>query len=89
MSLSITGENLKIEDVVDVARNNKKVTLSIESIKKINNCRDLVENKIKSGEIMYGINTGIGEFSETILSKDQIAIFERLSKRKKMIGKRN
>ena len=49
MSLSITGKNLKIEDVIDVARNNKKVTLSTESIKKINNCRDLVENKIKSG----------------------------------------
>ena len=26
---------------------------------------------------------------KSILSKDQIAIFERLSKRKKMIGKRN
>ena len=37
MSLTITGKNLKIEDVVEVARNNKQVKLSSESIKKINN----------------------------------------------------
>jgi len=77
MSLTITGKNLKIEDVVEIARNNEKVKLSSESIKKINNCRDLVESKINSGEIMYGINTGIGEFSETILNNDQIKDFQK------------
>jgi len=77
MSLTITGKNLKIKDIVDVARNNKKIELSSESIKKINNCRDLVESKIKSGEIMYGINTGIGEFSETILNNNQIKDFQK------------
>ncbi|SVE55589.1 uncharacterized protein METZ01_LOCUS508443, partial [marine metagenome] len=35
------------------------------------------EDKISSGEIMYGINTGIGEFSETILNKDQIKDFQK------------
>ena len=77
MSLTITGKNLKIKDVVEVARDNKQVELSSESIKKINNCRDLVESKIKSGEIMYGINTGIGEFSETILNNNQIKDFQK------------
>jgi histidine ammonia-lyase len=30
-----------------------------------------------AGEIMYGINTGIGEFSETILNPDQIKDFQK------------
>ena len=77
MSLIITGYDLKVQDVVKVARKNKKIDLSAESIKKIENCRKLVEDKISDGEIMYGINTGIGEFSETILNPDQIKDFQK------------
>jgi len=77
MSLIITGKNLKIEDIVDVARNYKHVSLSMDSMNKIKICRKMVENKINAGEIMYGINTGIGEFSETILNPDQIKDFQK------------
>ena len=34
-----------------------------------------IEDKIDQGEIMYGINTGIGEFSETILDSDKLEDF--------------
>ena len=39
MSLIITGKNLKIEDIVDVARNYKHVSLSMDSMNKIKICR--------------------------------------------------
>ena len=77
MKVLITGHDLNIKNLVDVARNGYKVELSNESISKINDCRELVESKINAGEIMYGINTGIGEFSETILNPDQIKDFQR------------
>lgn len=77
MSTIINGYNLNIETLVDVARNNTKVSLSSDSIDKIKECRKLVEGKIDAGEIMYGINTGIGEFSETILNPDQIKDFQK------------
>ncbi len=80
MTLIIKGEGLKIEDVVAVARNNEKVELHSESIQRINECREMLEKKIQAGEIMYGVNTGIGEFSEVVLDKDQIK-----EKRKKEI----
>ena len=73
--IEITGNNLSIEDIFEVARNNAKVEISSESINKIKQCRSLVEEKINAGEIMYGINTGIGEFSETILNPDQFKDF--------------
>ena len=77
MKVLITGYDLSIKNLVDVARNGYKVELSEDSINKINQCRDLVESKINAGEIMYGINTGIGEFSETILNPDQIKDFQK------------
>ena len=51
--------------------------LSKSSRDKIIKCREMVERKITEGEVMYGINTGIGEFSETILADDQIEDFQK------------
>ncbi len=59
----IKGAGLTIEDVVNVARNNQKVELNPDSISAINKCRAMLENKIEAGEIMYGVNTGLGAFS--------------------------
>ena len=77
MELVITGSGLSIEDLVDVARNNRPVALHPDAIKRINRCRDMLEKKIKAHEIMYGVNTGIGEFSEVILTDDQIKDFQK------------
>ena len=77
MNIEINGKDLSIRDVVKVARENAKVILCKESIAKIKKCRSLVEEKIEANEIMYGINTGIGEFSETILKPDQIKDFQK------------
>lgn len=77
MTKEINGENLTINLLVSVSRNNTKIKLSKESVLKINKCRKLVDKKISDGEIMYGINTGIGEFSETILNPDQIKDFQK------------
>jgi len=37
----------------------------------------MLEKKIAAHEIMYGVNTGIGEFSEIVLNDDQIKDFQR------------
>lgn len=75
--LIIQGAGLSICDVHEVARLNRRVELSQSSIQRINTCRDMLENKIAAGEIMYGINTGIGEFSEVVLNDDQVKDFQR------------
>lgn len=75
--LVITGFDLRIEDVVNVARNGLKVELHRDAKERINKCRAMLENKIIAHEIMYGVNTGIGEFSEVVLNDDQIKDFQR------------
>lgn len=77
MFFVIKGSGLTIEVVVDVSRNGKKVELHPDSIEKIKKCRAMLENKIQAHEIMYGVNTGIGEFSEIVLDDNQIKDFQK------------
>jgi histidine ammonia-lyase len=77
MTLIITGSNLKIEDVVNVARHHEKVELHPDAIQRIKTCRAMLEKKIVAREIMYGVNTGIGEFSEVVLNDDQVKDFQK------------
>ena len=77
MSINITGKDLSIDKLYQVSYENAQVSLDQDSISKINVCRKMVEDKIDQGEIMYGINTGIGEFSETILDSDKLEDFQR------------
>lgn len=77
MAIIMTGNNLTIEDVVKVARHNEKIELHPNAVKRINACRTMLDKKIAAHEIMYGINTGIGEFSEVVLNDDQIQDFQK------------
>ncbi len=77
MTYIIKGAGLTIEDVVDIARNKEKVELHPDSIKRINKCRAMLEKKIAANEIMYGVNTGIGEFSEIVLDESQVKDFQK------------
>jgi len=75
--LIITGGGLTIENVVEVARNGRKVELHPDAVTRINKCRAMLEKKIEAHEIMYGVNTGIGEFSEVVLNDDQVKDFQK------------
>ena len=75
--LIITGNDLTIEDVVNVSRHGQKVELHPDAKKRINECRAMLEKKIVAKEIMYGVNTGIGEFSEVILDESQVKDFQK------------
>jgi len=77
MAIVLNGYDLTIEKVVKIARENEKVEIPPESIERINKCRAMLEEKIKAHEIMYGVNTGIGEFSEVVLSDEQMEDFQR------------
>ncbi len=77
MAIIITGNKLTIEDVVKVARHNEKVELHPGALERIKRCRAMLEEKIVAKEIMYGVNTGIGEFSEIVLNDDQVKDFQK------------
>ncbi|MHC4492965.1 MAG: aromatic amino acid lyase, partial [Planctomycetota bacterium] len=73
----LDGSSLRIEDVARVARQGEKIQLAPEALERIRACRAMLERKIEAREIMYGINTGIGELSEVILPEEQMRQFQR------------
>ena len=77
MAVIITGKDLRIEDVYRVAQGKEKVELHLDAIKRIKKCRAFIENKIDEREIMYGVNTGIGELCDVILNDEQIKQFQK------------
>ena len=59
------------------ARRGETVELHPEALERIKKCRGFIEERIVAKEIMYGVNTGIGEFSEVVLDDDQVRQFQR------------
>jgi histidine ammonia-lyase len=77
MSIVINGSGLTVEKLVRIARHGEKVELDPAALERIRACRAMIEQKIAAREIMYGTNTGIGEFSEVVLDDDQVNLFQR------------
>jgi histidine ammonia-lyase len=78
MSSVVVGDKpLSIEDVVRVARQGEPIELAPAAVERIVRCRRMLESKIDAHEIMYGVNTGIGELSEVTLTDDQVQQFQR------------
>jgi len=77
MTIVLDGTNLTIEKLVRIARLGEKVELHPDALARIIACRSMLEEKIEAHEIMYGVNTGIGEFSEVVLNDEQVSQFQR------------
>ncbi len=77
MAIVLNGSGLTVEKVVRIARHNEKVELCPEALERLKKCRAMLEKKIEAKEIMYGVNTGIGEFSEVVLDDDQVKEFQK------------
>jgi histidine ammonia-lyase len=77
MTIVLDGANLTIEKLVRIARQGEPVQLHPDAIARLQTCRTMLEEKMKAHEIMYGVNTGIGEFSEVVLTDEQVSQFQR------------
>jgi histidine ammonia-lyase len=77
MSIVLDGSNLTVNALVSIARGNEKVELHSDALQRITACRAMLEEKISQREIMYGVNTGIGEFSEVVLTDEQVQEFQK------------
>ena len=77
MSVVLNGEGLTIHDVERVARKGEMIEVSDEAWSRITACRNMIQRKIDKHEIMYGVTTGIGEFSEVVLTPEQTQQFQK------------
>lgn len=72
-ALGIDGNSLTLRDVVRVARERAAVRLDDGARARMQRVRDVVDRKLKSGEAVYGVNTGFGKLSEMAIPPDRLA----------------
>jgi histidine ammonia-lyase len=70
-SLTISGDRLKVDDVVAVAEG-QPVSLDPASLPRMKRSRSAVVNSVAQGETIYGITTGFGRFKDKIISSAQV-----------------
>jgi histidine ammonia-lyase len=77
-TLFIDGENLTVEDIIDVARHSKKAELSSDALDKIGRSRAWVDKVMEEGKLtIYGLNTGFGSLAEVNIPHDEIEALAR------------
>lgn len=72
MPVTVSGSGLTIEELVQVAREGVEVEIADKQLSRIERAREDLEDRIESGETMYGINTGFGAFQDQKISDEQI-----------------
>lgn len=76
--MQITGENITLENLYQIAHNPEiKAELSASGKAQMQKSRDYIEGRISSGEVMYGVNTGFGAFSSVRISDSEIEQLQR------------
>jgi histidine ammonia-lyase len=70
-SHALTGDDLRIEDVWDVAVHGAPVALADDARAKMDAAREVVA-RVAAGEHTYGVNTGFGRFVSRTIPDDQV-----------------
>ncbi|HEU4712849.1 MAG TPA: aromatic amino acid lyase [Pyrinomonadaceae bacterium] len=67
--VTIDGSNLTVDMVNAVARDGRPVNVKQSSLEAINACRDVLQDLIDQGVMIYGITTGMGGMREFLVPK--------------------
>jgi histidine ammonia-lyase len=62
-TVTLTGDDLSIEEVVRIARRGVRVEVSRASLARVRRARDVVERVLERGDLVYGASTGVGSLS--------------------------
>jgi histidine ammonia-lyase len=74
----LDGNNLKIQDVIDITRSETKVTLSDKVRDKLTKTRELIaaEWMCDDASLIYAFNTGVGAFKNTRIALTDMQAFQ-------------
>ncbi|MDY0235129.1 MAG: histidine ammonia-lyase [Gudongella sp.] len=73
----INGKNLDLNSYISIVRRGASVELSEESKTRVIKSREYVEKIIDNKEVIYGITTGFGRFSDVMINSSEIKKLQR------------
>lgn len=77
MTITLDGNSLTVEQVMQVACERIPTDLTPASVKKVERAAQAVQTLLARGEIAYGVTTGFGAFKDRIISPDQVETLQR------------
>ncbi len=73
----LDGHSLTLSHIENVARHGADVALDPEAAQRVQNCSDSVQDILNSNEVVYGVNTGFGIFSDQMIHPAHAAQLSR------------
>jgi histidine ammonia-lyase len=77
MKLAIDGQSLSLKKIESFIKENQQVVLSGNAKKQIARTRKLIDKWVASGEAIYGVTTGFGEFANVMISEKDTEELQR------------
>jgi histidine ammonia-lyase len=75
--LPLTGRDLTIEDVIEVAIGRRRVELEAAATERMRASRAVIERLVADGAPVYGVTTGFGDLADVRIDPDQTAELQR------------
>ncbi|MEX0710358.1 MAG: histidine ammonia-lyase [Chloroflexota bacterium] len=73
----VTGRDLTVSDVADVARAGRSVTLAPDASQRMAASRAVIERLVAEGQTVYGVTTGFGDLANVRIEPEQVAELQR------------
>ncbi|WP_088071844.1 histidine ammonia-lyase [Gottfriedia luciferensis] len=74
--VTLTGNTLTMEQMKKILFENVYVNASEDSLKAVKACREKVEEIVNNGQVVYGITTGFGKFSDVLIEKENVSTLQ-------------
>ncbi|WP_091736296.1 histidine ammonia-lyase [Marininema mesophilum] len=73
----LDGHSLTLQAFREVVLHARPVRLHPDAIQQMSRSREMVESLLKAGDTVYGITTGFGKFSDTLIDHSQVQDLQR------------
>lgn len=77
MRLVIGDIRLTLEDLINITRKGYKIEISEKAYERVAAARELVDRYVKEKKVSYGITTGFGKFSDTVISEEETGVLQK------------
>jgi histidine ammonia-lyase len=73
VTVIVDGTSLTIDDVIRVARHTEQTKLADSARDRIVNSRGVIDEAMKAGRTVYGVNTGFGDLAQVTIAKKDLS----------------
>ena len=74
--LPLDGCHLTIDDLEAVARDGRTVALAGAAREAVARSRAVVDAAVAKGAVVYGVNTGFGNFADVVIPPDKLRLLQ-------------